>query len=142
MSNLKFTHVFALPGANSILDGAVEGLSCIFGHTLAQMQERYTGAVLMDWDDWQREAVARQQTTITWSVTTKERYRDMLEVLPPAFYRHGLFLVGEPMDHDIATGQPRFSGFWQKGTACFAASRPLTIAEARAELARLETSDV
>ena len=53
-------------------------------------------------------------------------------------------LIGEPMDTDAATGAERFAGYLHRGPATedwpgdfFVASRPLTRAELRAELARI-----
>jgi hypothetical protein len=62
----------------------------------------------------------------------------MLGILPPAFWEFGLFLVGEPYDHDCATGAPRFTAYWERRrTSVYyvrysVASRPITIAEAQA----------
>lgn len=69
--------------------------------------------------------------TITWKKVSKARYWDMLEVLPPAVMGGGAFMVGEPMDHDRATGQPTFTGFKQVGQEYFEATEAVTIAEFR-----------
>lgn len=63
--------------------------------------------------------------------TTEARYREMLEVLPPAVWTGLGFLVGEPHDHN-AEGQPRFACFVQRGDKFFEVSRALTVAEFRA----------
>lgn len=68
---------------------------------------------------------------MTWKATTKARYWDMLEVLPPAVMGGGAFMVGEPMNHDPATGQPTFTGFKQVGDKYFEATEPMTIAAFR-----------
>lgn len=65
--------------------------------------------------------------TATWKRTTKARYWDMLEVLPPAVMGRGAFMVGEPIDHDPATGQPTFRGFKEVGGQYFEAVEPMTI---------------
>ena len=45
----------------------------------------------------------------------EERYREMMECLPPAAYRRDGFLVGEPQDHDAETGEPRYEAFIRRG---------------------------
>lgn len=141
MSDLKYTHVFAVPGQAHIIDPAVlvDGETtyrgAYSGETIDQIVVRYPGTRLYDFDDWQREAGERQRSPITWTTTTQKQYRDMLEVLPPAMWTGGAFLVGEPMDHDIATGRPRFEAYWHRNGTYLHASRPLTCAELRAELA-------
>ena len=132
---MNCTHVFALPGENHIIDEVVAGRGTYSGETLDQIQIRYPGAVCIHWDDWLLAARSRQQTPITWALTTRDRYTNRLEVLPPAMWQDGAFLVGEPMDHDIATGQPRFEAYWRRHDHYFVASRPLTHAELRQELA-------
>jgi len=47
----------------------------------------------------------------TWIETTKERYDEMLDVLPPARMTIVGFLVGEAMDHGGLNNAPRFSAF-------------------------------
>jgi hypothetical protein len=134
--SLQYTHVFAVPGEQSIIDSADPdtGIGGYSGETLDQIRQRYPGAVLMDWADWTAAASARQQTPIVWEPTTHAQYMRMLEVLPPIDWSGGAFLVGEPSDHDFATGRPRYQAFREQGGQCFASSRPLTRAELRAEL--------
>lgn len=129
--------VYAVPGRHSIIDtiNPQTGLTAICGHTAAQVQAREPLAVRMTWDAWTAAAIARQSSPIVWLSTTADRYDEMLNVLPPAMWRGGAFLVGEPMDHDVATGRARYSAYWQRGGAYFEASRPITVAEMRAELA-------
>lgn len=124
--------LYAVPGAHNIIDTIVDatGLTSVNGETFEQVLERYPLATLYTWDDWRAVQIKRQQTPITWEMSTYERYTEMLEILPPAFWRRGLFLVGEPMDHDYGTGQPRFTAYWQRGDRYLMASRPITIAEA------------
>lgn len=73
--------------------------------------------------------------TIKWKPISRDRYWEMLEVLPPAVMGGGGFMVGEPWDHDPATGKPRFAGFRKAGegkaTRYYEASKPMTIAEFR-----------
>ena len=94
--------------------------------------EQYPGAVRMSFDAWQADKAARQNTPIEWHPTTAEKYAEMLCVLPPAFWQAGVFLVGEPDDHDALTGRPRFQAYRQIGESYLVASRPMTIADARA----------
>lgn len=62
-----------------------------------------------------------------WKPCTRARYWDMLEVLPPAVMGPAAFMVGEPMSHDPATGQPTFTGFKMVGNKFFEAVEPMTI---------------
>ncbi len=128
--------LYADPGAHNIIDTIVDatGRTSVNGETFEQVRERYPLAILYTWEEWRAVQIERQQTPIAWEMTTADRYREMLEILPPAFWRGGLFLVGEPMDHDYGTGQPRFSAFWQRGDRYFTASRPITCAEASAAI--------
>jgi len=128
--------VYAIPGQASIIDQIIPatGLTAMFGHTAEQVQARYPAAVRMSWAEWQAAAVARQQAPIVWQLTTAERYDEMLNVLPPAAWIGGAFLVGEPIDHCFATGRPRFEAYWQQGRTYLVSSRPITIAELRGQL--------
>ena len=49
---------------------------------------------------------------------TADRYREMLEVLPPARWIGGAFLVGEAMSHDD-NGQPRYAYYFRRGDKHF-----------------------
>lgn len=72
---------------------------------------------------------------IKWKRVSKSRYWEMLEVLPPAVMGGDGFMVGEPFDHDPATGQPRFEAFIGSDRAgYFVASEPMTIKDFRAIL--------
>lgn len=130
-----FTELYAVPGENSIIDGINPdtGLTLVFAHTEAQVLEREPKAVRMTWAAWSAGAIERQQATaIAWEPSTAEQYDEMLNVLPPAAYAGGGFLVGEPYDHCFKTGAPRFQGYRQRGDVFEVASRPMTIAEFRA----------
>jgi hypothetical protein len=121
--------VFAVPGESNIIDVVKDGKSAIYGEALEQIQARHPGAVLMDYDQWAKEKASRQDTPIEWQPTTKERYWEMLEVLPPAIMLRGGFLVGEPWDHHAINGKPRFQAYIARYGEFFVASRPMTIAE-------------
>lgn len=133
------TELYAVPGRNTIIDeiNPATGLTYYCGETGDQVRARYPEAVRMTITDWTAAVIARQATPIVWESTTAEAYRRMLEVLPPALWIGGAFLVGEPMDHAVADGAPRFTAFWHHGTEFLIASRPLTRLELRAELARV-----
>jgi hypothetical protein len=60
----------------------------------------------------------------------------MLNVLPPAAWIGGAFMVGEPTDHCAETGRPRFQAYRERGMQFEVASRPMTIAEFRAEVSK------
>ena len=74
---------------------------------------------------------------IEWHETTREKYWEMLEVLPPAAMGGGGFLVGEPWDHHAITGQPRFAGYAEKQGKYWEADRPMTRKEFAAEMLKL-----
>lgn len=129
--------VYAVPGENHIIDmiHPVTGLTIYGGRDEASVKETYPGAVRMPYETWRAEAIASQDTPIVWQTTDEKSYIDMLEVLPPALWIGGAFLVGEPCDHSYATGAPRFQGFWHRGTEYLCSNRPITRAELRAALA-------
>jgi|SRR5688572_25623772 len=132
---LNFSAVFAVPGQSSVIDAVhpETGRSIICGETLAEVRARYPGAVEMPWEAWQAAQAARQHTPIEWRPITPSRFGEMLDVLPPLAWSPAKgFLVGEPSDHDVVTGQPRYVAFLQRGAAYFESSRPLTTAEWRA----------
>jgi hypothetical protein len=133
-----FTEVFAVPGQNSIIDGInpSTGLSCINGHSLADMQQRYPNAVQMTWEDWRAEQAARQGAPVTFTESTEAQYHEMLNCLPPAAWLLDSFLVGEPTDHSVSTGQPRFQMYTKRSNVYLASSRPVTVAEFRAIASR------
>lgn len=132
--------LYAVPGHHNIIDtiNDATGRTSVNGHTAAQVFAREPLAQCFTWEEWRAIQIARQQTPITWAPTSATKYHEMLGILPPAFWEFGLFLVGEPYDHDYATGAPRFTAYWERGRASVhyvryaVASRPITIAEARA----------
>jgi len=135
---MKSTHVFAhRDNPHSVIDEVhpMTGLSVICGQSLEEIQAREPDACVMSWDEWIARKAVIQQTPIEWVPTTFEKYHEMLNCLPPAFWRDGLFLVGEPEDHDVTTGRARFAAFKEWGGTFTAASRPITIKEAH-ELTR------
>ena len=66
---------------------------------------------------------------------------EMLEVLPPAIWIGGAFLVGEPVTHSARTGAPMFDGFWKRNGRYLASNRAMTRAELRAELAGISAAE-
>lgn len=132
------TEAFAVPGEECLIDmrSPTTGLSCVYGETLEQIQVRYPGACIVVFETWRMAKAQRQRTPIEWAECSKERYWEMLEVLPPAAWRSGVFLVGEPTDSDAGNGRPRFDGYRQWGSTYYASSRPMTIQEFQAEIAR------
>ena len=144
LTMLDATEAFAVPGDyGSIIDCVhpETGLSWVNGETLDQIRQRYPNAQIVNFHTWMAEKAQLQDTPITWARTTKAKYWEMLEVLPPAAMYAGAFLVGEPTDHHAGNGRPRFAAYWQRGSsedfACyFVASRPLTCAELKAEVTR------
>lgn len=129
----KYDECYAVPGEPGIIDAIDRntGLTTVYGETEAQIRERYPQAVRMKWDDWKGAAGARQNTPIRWESTTEQQYRRMLEVLPPALWIGGGFLVGEAVDHCVMTGTPRFTAYLKRGDEFVVSSRPVTRAEFR-----------
>lgn len=129
-------YVFAVPGGDSIIDLVIPEtmLTMHFSNSLDEVRKKNPGAVLMTLDAYCEAKAARQDSAVTWSEVSEEKYFDMLEVLPPAFQRGGAFLVGEPQDHHAGTGRPRFDAFKMIGKKYFAASRPMTIQEFKESL--------
>lgn len=136
--HLDFAEVWAVPGENHIIDTIHPdtGLTSVYGKDAAAVLADNPGAVRMTWEAWRTEAAKRQQTPIRWERTTERKYQEMLEILPPAYWSGGAFLVGEPYDHDFATGAPRFQAYVQRGGWFYVASRPLTVKELKAEVGR------
>ena len=74
--------------------------------------------------------------TLKWKQTTKERFWEMLGVLPPTIQTGAGFLVGEPWRHRICavshTVEPAFQAHVQIGEKYYEADQPITIAEFKA----------
>jgi len=122
---------FAIPGQDGICDviNPRTGLSWHYGHNLEQMREKYPGCEIVNFEDHCKAHAGRQESPIEWEETTAERFNDMLEVLPPAAWHGGGFMVGEPYDHHATSGKPRFQAYRKKDGKYFAASRPMTFTE-------------
>lgn len=142
--NLRdYTEAFAVPDRHDSVIDMVHpdtGRSIVYGETLEQIRARYPGAVVVNFDAWMAAKAERQHTPVEWRECSEARYHEMLNVLPPAFWQGGLFLVGEPSDHDAGTGQPRYAAFWKRGGAYLGADRPMTCREASAALAPLSAA--
>ncbi len=122
------TEAFAVPGEDSLIDCLrPDGRTFIYGSTLEEIRERYPTAERINIADWSKAKADRQDTPVIWSEVTRDRYWEMLEVLPPAAYlpvaETGYFptitagfLVGEPWDHHATTGAPRYAAFIKRGT--------------------------
>jgi hypothetical protein len=107
-------------------DAAVERLTATYGPI-----------VPMSWEDWRQGAIAAQAAVIAcWEPCDPEHANEMLEVLPPIAWDGGSFCVGEPDDHDFATGRPRYIAYRQHATSAFRSSRPVTVAELQANRSR------
>ena len=134
MTDTTDDQVFAVPGEYlSIIDivNPETGRSRINGNTLEEIRQRYPTAVQMPWEEWRAGKIARQQTPITWTRVDDHRYRQMLEVLPPIDWTNGGFLVGEPADHCVSTGQPRYTAYRHNTGQAYESSRPITRREWR-----------
>lgn len=110
------------------------GRTVCYGKTLADCREEYPDAEMMTVEEFCSWKAEQQRTPITWEPTTAERFDELRNVLPPAAYRFGGFLVGEPTDHDAGNGLPRFDAYRQWGRNYYASSRPMTRPEFRAAI--------
>jgi hypothetical protein len=122
---------FAVPGSDSIIDviRPDTGRSWFYDQSWDEIRERYPGAEIIAVEEWSKQKAARQNAPFLWLQSTKAKYWDMLEVLPPAIMVAGGFLVGEPWDHHAVSGKPRFSAWREWHGKFFTASRPLTVQE-------------
>ena len=127
------THVVAVPGHNQAVDiiHPITGRMIYGGKTVAECIADNPGAVVMTFDELTSQIAERQHTPIVWEPSTYEAFDYGLNVLPPAIWIRGGFMVGEPCDHDAETGQPRFQAFRERGDIYERASRPMTRAEFR-----------
>lgn len=133
------TEVWATPGEHSIIDtiNPETGLTSVYGKTAEQVLAEDPQAVRMTWGAWVQARSKEQRTAITWLRCDADRYDEMLNVLPPALlWTGGAFLVGEPADHDVLSGQPRFDAFWHIGESYWHSSRPITRDELKEAMAK------
>ena len=130
----RCTHAFGVPDSESLLDfiNPDTGRSLINNSTLEEIQQRAPGAAVVLISDHLAAKAARQEEPITWAEVTEARYDEMLNVLPPAAWESGKFLVGEPWDHHAISGAPRCQCFAAHAGRYYVASRPMTRAEFRA----------
>ncbi len=124
---------WAEPGASNIIDAVhpVTGRTLYGNKTDDEMKAERPQAVRMLMSAWLEQRAEQQHGPITWHRTTERQYRDMLEVLPPAMWSGGAFLVGEPDTHSARDGAPMFQCYRQSGQQFFYASRAMTRAELR-----------
>jgi hypothetical protein len=111
------------------------GLTFFYGKTVEECRNKYPEAEEMGVEEFCQWKASQQRTQITWEETTEARFYEMLNVLPPALWESGGFLVGEPYDHDYGNGQPRYSAYRLKNGRYETGSRPMTKAEYRKEMA-------
>lgn len=142
VDGITITHAFAVPGADNTIDlinphtsrGAYSNLDLA---GIRARDPKDATAEIVNLDEFCTAKAARQDAPVTWTETTRERYWDMLEALPPAFQGCGGFLLGEPQDHHAGNGRPRFDGFLEAaGDKYFVSSRPLTVPEFKIEAAK------
>jgi hypothetical protein len=126
---------FAVPGELSIIDtiNPETGRSQINGENLEGIRRRYPRAEIVSLDDWTTQRAALQNTPVEWVETNEETFHEMLNVLPPAAWHGGAFLVGEASDHSYSTGRPRFQCYRECAGQFHASSRPMTHKEFVAE---------
>jgi hypothetical protein len=128
-----YVDAFAVPGQDSIIDmrHPTTGLSMVYSQTLEEIQVRYPGAEVVNFEAWIAAKAERQHTPVVWRECPEARYDKMLNVLPPAVHLRNGFLVGEPWDHDAGTGEPRFAAFRRHLGAFEESNRPMTRTEFR-----------
>lgn len=70
---------------------------------------------------------------ITWSETTEDKFRYMLEILPPASNvpGFGAFQVGEAYDH--INGRPSFRSFCKRGRKYYVSNEAATFSDFKKE---------
>ena len=125
------------PGSGWIVVDLIDpatGKTGIYESTLDEIRQRHPDAEEMDLDEVLSRRAAQQDTPITWEPTTRERFDEMMNVLPPVAPWGDLskgFLVGEAYDHHATTGRARYQAFRKIGPDYFQSSRPLTVAEWR-----------
>jgi len=126
----------AVPGQNSCVDviNPITALTWYGGKTVVQAIEENPGAEVMTLDEFTRQMAERQHTPIEWEPSTYEAFDYGLNVLPPAIWIGGAFMVGEPCDHDASNGKPRFQAFRESGDIYEKATRPMTRDEFREEV--------
>lgn len=110
------------------------GRTWIYGHTLEEVRAEHPDAEEMSLDEFGNWKASQQNTAIQWEPTTEDKFNEMLDVLPPAYYSGRGFLVGEPYDHHATTGRPRYQAYKFDGESYWASNRPLTILEFKTEM--------
>lgn len=136
MNVLEYETAFAVPGEDSLIDciNPATGRSCINDETLDQIRLRYPLAEVVNIEAHCAAKAQRQDTPISWEEVTREKYEEMLNVLPPADYNRTFtaFLVGEPWDHHATSGRPRYAAFEIRDGRYWESNRPMTRKEFRA----------
>lgn len=136
MNILECETAFAVPGEDSLIDciNPATGRSCIENETLDQIRLRYPLAEVVNIEVHCAAKAQRQDVPITWEEVTREKYEEMLNVLPPTDYNrtYTAFLVGEPWDHHATSGHPRYAAFEISDGRYWESNRPMTRKEFRA----------
>lgn len=141
MTLADLTHVFAEPGARSCIDFVHPntGKSLYGQETLEEVRKRYPRAELISYDDWSAARAKEQDAPVKWLASSEESYHEALECLPPSFQASGSFLVGEPMDHHVVSGKPRYTAHIHRQAGYFVSDRPVTVAEFRELIASVKS---
>jgi hypothetical protein len=125
---------YAVPGSDwviSIFD--MQPGETVSPETLEKIRAEYPGVELMLFDDWRAAKAARQDAQERkWIEVTHDAYWWALECLPPAAMWRGAFLVGEPQDHHVGTGRPRFRCLKEEQGKFYELTAPITCAEFKA----------
>ncbi len=124
---MRATHVFAQMSTLTAVDEVhpLTGRSVIEGQTLEEIQQRYPGAEVMEWDEF-IDRKEKAQSTLPVEVT-EERWNYALEVLPPARWHNGSdwnsFHISELLSGRIATWWVRHyvnhqARYWECNQRC------------------------
>lgn len=111
------------------------GLTRINKQPIDAYTNRYPDAEIMKLDVWINWK-AEREPSIEWKLTIEECYNEALEVMPPSYRDGTWFLVGEPSDHDLRTGLPRYYGYRRIAEAFETTNRPITNQELEDEYSR------
>lgn len=133
---LESEEVFVDP-TGKLLDGVLLGtkVTIIYRHDILQVRARYPGAQIVEWEAYRAWSAAKQKQAVQWIKIADAEIDEAFEVLPPACRTGVGFLIGEPTDHAIDSGEPRFSAYvWNfnwtgEDVGPFISDRPLTVAE-------------
>lgn len=127
INGLEVTHVFTEPNKTCIVNFCHPQMEQEkIQEELKTLRINWPNTILMTWEEFDNQAYKLQNTELKMEEITEERYFELMECLPPAAMEHNKFLVGEPWDHCVKTGKPRFQMCVTSGGKHYASDRPVT----------------